>query len=618
MHDWMISKKRYWGLALPIWVCEDCDHYHVVGDEEELEERAIEGFDALKGHTPHRPFIDEVILACDKCTGKMTRIPDVGNPWLDAGIVPFSTLSYRTDPDFWNKWYPADWISESFPGQFRNWFYSMLAMGTVLDNSPPFLENFSYASLQAEDGREMHKSWGNSIEFNEAADKMGVDVMRWLYSAHKPENNLLFGYHRAEETRRRFIIPFWNVYSFFTTYAEIDGWSPKIQKFDPDYPEGPTPESQNPLDRWILGRLNQTVEQVTTDLNNSNAFNATQSFEVLLDDLSNWYVRRSRRRYWKTETDLDKNTAYQTLWHVLVIMIRLLAPVIPFLTEEIYQNLVYSIFPDAHQSIHHTLWPVTDQIAIDQKLIDQMKLARETASQGLSARSNAGIKVRQPLSKVLVHVKEGRAELAEELIDIVRDELNVKDLDFVQNSDSLLKYVILPNNKALGPKYGAEFPKAKKALAKLDPNEVAILVNAGQDVSINFDGSDFVFLPEEILISTDAAEGFATVDSNLLTVAIETEITPKLREEGLAREIIRRIQDLRKKADFEISDRISLVYKATETLQKAIETHRDYIMEEVLAVEMNQGNPEKGMFSGDASFEGEEATLGLKVKAKIK
>ena len=615
MHDWMISKKRYWGLALPIWVCEDCDHFHVIGDEEELEERAIEGLDALKGHTPHRPFIDEVILACDKCAGKMTRIPDVGNPWLDAGIVPFSTLSYRTDPEFWKKWYPAHWISESFPGQFRNWFYSLLAMGTVLDNSPPFLENFSYASLQAEDGREMHKSWGNSIEFNEAADKMGVDVMRWLYSAHKPENNLLFGYHRAEETRRRFIIPFWNVYSFFTTYAEIDGWSPEIKKFDPDYPEGPTPDTQNPLDRWILGRLNQTVEQVTTDLNNSNAFNATLGFEVLLDDLSNWYVRRSRRRYWKTETDQDKNTAYQTLWHVLVKMSRSLAPVIPFLTEEIYQNLVRSVFPDAHQSIHHTLWPGADQNAIDQKLIDQMKLARETASQGLSARSNAGIKVRQPLSKVLVHVKEGRAELAEELIDIVRDELNVKGLDFVQDSDSLLEYVVLPDNKALGPKYGAEFPKAKKALAKLDPNEVAILVNAGQEVSINFDGSDFVFLPDEILISTDAAEGFATVDSNLLTVAIETEITPELRDEGLAREIIRRIQDFRKKAGFDIADRISLVYKATETLQRAIETHRDYIMAEVLAVEMNQGDPEKGMFSGDASFEGEEATLGLKAKA---
>lgn len=614
MHDWMISKKRYWGLALPIWVCQDCDHFHVIGDEEELEERAIEGFDALKGHTPHRPFIDEVVLTCDKCGGKMTRIPDVGNPWLDAGIVPFSTLSFRTDPKFWEKWYPAHWISESFPGQFRNWFYSLLAMGTVLDNSPPFLENFSYASLHAEDGREMHKSSGNSIEFNEAADKMGVDVMRWLYSAHKPENNLLFGYHRAEETRRRFIIPFWNVYSFFTTYAEIDGWSPESKEFDQDYPEGPTPESQNPLDRWILARLNQTVEQVTSDLENSNAYNATLEFESLLDDLSNWYVRRSRRRYWKTETDQDKNTAYETLWHVLVKMSRSLAPVIPFLTEQIYQNLVRSLYPDAHQSIHHTLWPEVDQNAIDQKLIDQMKLARETASQGLSARSNVGIKVRQPLAQVLVHVKEGRAELDEELIEIVKDELNVKDLVFVQDAKSLLVYKVLPNNRALGPKYGADFPKVQAALSEKDPEEIVTLVNEGKNIPLELKGKQILLTPEEVLLRSEAAEGLSTVDSKLLTIAIETEITAELRDEGLAREIIRRIQDFRKQAEFNISDRISLVYQATPTLQNAIETHRDYIMEETLTVEMSEGDPEKDMFSSSACFEGEDAFIGIKVK----
>ncbi|MGB2962764.1 MAG: class I tRNA ligase family protein [Anaerolineales bacterium] len=614
MHDWMISKKRYWGLALPIWICEDCDHFHVIGDELELEERAVEGFEALKGHTPHRPYIDQVLLSCDKCGGKMTRIPDVGNPWLDAGIVPFSTLSYRTDPAFWEKWYPAHWISESFPGQFRNWFYSLLAMATVLDNSPPFLENFSYASLLAEDGREMHKSWGNSIEFNEAADKMGVDVMRWLYCAHKPENNLLFGYHRAEETRRRFIIPFWNVYSFFTTYAEIDGWSPDIKDFNPDFPEGPTPASQNPLDRWILGRLNQAVQQVTADLDNSNAFNATQDFESLLDDLSNWYVRRSRRRYWKTETDQDKNTAYETLWHVLVKMSRALAPVIPFLTEQIYQNLVRSVFSDAHQSIHHTLWPEVDQSAINQKLIDQMRLARETASQGLSARSNVGIKVRQPLAQVLVHVKEGRAELDEELIEIVQDELNVKDLAFVQDAESLLSYKILPDNRALGPKYGADFPKIQAALSEKDPDEISGLVNEGKNIPLDLEGKQILLMPEEVFIRTEAAQGLSTVDSKLLTVAIETEITPDLRDEGLAREIIRRIQDFRKQADFDISDRINLVYTASPLLKQAIETHRDYIMEETLAVEMNESDPEAGMFTGTATFEGEEATLGLKVK----
>jgi isoleucyl-tRNA synthetase len=613
MHDWMISKKRYWGLALPIWICEDCDHYHVIGDDQELQERAVSGYEALKGHTPHRPFIDEVKLKCDQCSGLMSRIPDVGNPWLDAGIVPFSTLSYRTDPDYWEKWYPANWISESFPGQFRNWFYSLLAMATVLDNSPPFLENFSYASLYAEDGREMHKSWGNSIEFNEAADQMGVDVMRWLYCAHKPENNLLFGYHRAEETRRRFIIPLWNVYSFFTTYAEIDGWSPDIKDFNPDFPEGDTPKSDNPLDRWILGRLNQTIEQVGNDMENSNAYNATLVFESLLDDLSNWYVRRSRRRYWKTETDLDKNTAYQTLWHVLVKMSRALAPVIPFLTEEMYQNLVRSVFSETRESIHHTLWPVGDNNAIDGKLIEQMKLARETASQGLSARSNVGIKVRQPLKQVLVYVKEGRAELDEDLAAIVRDELNVKDINFVQDPKSLLAYKVLPDNRILGPKYGSDFPKIKLALEKLDPEEIAVLVNGGKKIPVDLDGLEVLLLPEEIQFQTEAAAGLSTVDGKLLTVAIDTEITPELRQEGLAREIIRRIQDFRKQADFEISDRIIVVFQATPQLKAAIKAHQDYIMEEVLAVEMEDGKPVGATFSGKTSFEGEEATLGLSV-----
>ena len=613
MHDWMISKKRYWGLALPIWVCEDCGHYHVVGDDKELEERAVEGYEALKGHTPHRPYVDEITLSCDKCSGVMRRIPDVGNPWLDAGIVPFSTLSYRVDPDYWEKWYPAHWISESFPGQFRNWFYSLLAMATVLDNSPPFLENFSYASLHAEDGREMHKSWGNSIEFNEAADKMGVDVMRWLYCAHKPENNLVFGFHRAEETRRRFIIPFWNVYSFFTTYAEIDGWAPNLDNFDPDTPEGLTPKSDNSLDRWILGRLNQTTAQVTDDLNNSNAYNATLGFESLLDDLSNWYVRRSRRRYWKTETDRDKSTAYATLWHVLVKMSRALAPVLPFLVEEIYQNLVRSVFPDARESIHHTRWPEADLDAIDQQLIDQVKLAREIASQGLSARSNAGIKVRQPLSRVLVYVKQGRAELDPALLEIVQDELNIKDLVFVQDPESLLSYKILPDNKRLGPKFGADFPKIKAALSDLDPDQVATLVRGGEVVPLELDGATITLEPEEVLVQTEAAEGLATVDSKLLTVAIETEITPALRDEGLARELVRRIQDFRKQADFDIADRIAVVYQVSAGLKGALEAHRSYIMDETLALEMKEGVPEEGTFSGTTKFEGEEATLGLKV-----
>ncbi len=613
MHDWMISKKRYWGLALPIWVCEECSHYHVIGDEVELAERAVEGYQELAGHTPHRPFIDRVKLTCGECGGRMNRIPDVGNPWLDAGIVPFSTLRYRTDREYWDQWYPADWISESFPGQFRNWFYSLLAMATVIDQSPPFLENFSYASLYAEDGREMHKSWGNAIEFNEAADRMGVDVMRWLYCAHKPENNLLFGYHRAEETRRRFIIPYWNVYSFFTTYAEIDGWTPDEGRFDPDYPEGSTPESSNPLDRWILGRLNQSLQTVEDRLENSDAFTATQEFETLLDDLSNWYVRRSRRRFWKTETDRDKQLAYQTLWHVLVKMSRALAPIIPFLTETIYQNLVREQFPAARDSIHHTRWPETDPSAVDGQLIDQMGLAREIASQGLSARSNEGIKVRQPLSTVLVYVKQGRAELSEELVEIVTDELNIQNLEFVDDPEKLVSYKVFPVNRLLGPKYGEDFPKIRGALDNLNPDQVASQVEEGHPIAVEIEGETIQLEPEEIMIRTEAAEGFSTVDSKLLTVAIDTTITAALRAEGLARELVRRIQDFRKQADFDIADRIQLVYQATPDLTRAAEEHREYIMEETLAVEMAEGTPDEGMFVGTDEFEGEQVTLGLEV-----
>jgi isoleucyl-tRNA synthetase len=622
MHDWMISKKRYWGLALPIWVCEDCGHYHVVGDEHELEERAIEGWDEFKGHTPHRPFIDKVKIACEKCEGKMERIPDVGNPWLDAGIVSFSTMGYRDDPDFWRKWYPAHWISESFPGQFRNWFYSLLAMATVIDNSPPFLENFGYASLLAEDGRQMHKSWGNSIEFNDAANKMGVDTMRWLYCAHKPENDLLFGYQRAEETRRRFIIPLWNVYSFFATYASLDHWTPQAGSFDPGTPEGSTPESDNPLDQWILGRLNQVVDQVTQNFENSDAYTATLTFESLLDDLSNWYVRRSRRRFWKSEQDSDKGTAYATLWHVLVKMTRTLAPILPFVTEAMYQNLVRNVYPGAYESVHHTDWPAADTAAIDEKLVYQMDLARRVASLGLSARSNANLKVRQPLSKALAYVSEGgrsesgKAELATELVEIVADELNVKAFEFVEDAARLVSYKVLPNNKLLGPKFGQDFPSVRAALQELDPAQVAAQVEAGESVTFNLQLStgqgEITLLPDEILVETEPVEGLAVTADKMVTVAVDSILTPALKTEGLAREIVRRIQAQRKNADFNIEDRITTWYIVESGLAEVFQTWGEYIQAETLTTELVPGEPPENAFVENHKIEGAEVTIGIR------
>jgi isoleucyl-tRNA synthetase len=619
MHDWMISKKRYWGLALPIWECSSCGHYEVIGDVEELKQRAVAGWEVLNGHTPHRPYIDAVKLECPKCKGKMNRIPDVGNPWLDAGIVSFSTLCYRTDRDFWRSWYPANWISESFPGQFRNWFYSLLAMATVIDNSPPFKENFSYATLLAEDGRPMHKSWGNSIEFNEAADKMGVDVMRWLYCAHKPENDLLFGFKVGDETRRSFLIPLWNVYSFLATYANLDGWEPaaisnregKENRFDPAYPEGDTPKSDNMLDSWILARLNQIVPLVTEALENSDSYAATTAIAAFLDDLTNWYVRRSRRRFWKSEHDADKNTAYATLYHVLVKFIKILAPLTPFAPEAIYQNLVRSVRSGAYESVHHTAWPIYDETAIDVKLLDQMDLSRQVASLGLAARNSAGLKVRQPLAKALAYAG-GKRSLDEEFVAIIKDELNVKGFEFVDQASQLVRYQIMPDNKLLGPRFGALFPKVRTALFAANAGEVTDSVQAGLKVTLEIDGKQLELAPEEILVQTHPLEGLAVAADKLMTVAVDAKVTPELRAEGLAREVVRRIQAMRKEAGFDIADRITTFYKAEGEFAEVFQTWGDYIKAETLTTKLEAGKLPEGAYTETHEVDGLEFRISIK------
>jgi isoleucyl-tRNA synthetase len=628
MHDWMISKKRYWGLALPIWICSGCGRFEVIGDDAELKSRAVSGWDDFEGHTPHRPFIDAVKIACPSCGGVMSRIADVGNPWLDAGIVPFSTLAYRSNREYWSQWYPACWISESFPGQFRNWFYSLLAMATVVENSPPFLMNFGYGTLLAEDGRPMHKSSGNSIEFNEAADRMGVDVMRWLYCAHKPENDLLFGYNRGDEVRRQFLIPLWNVYSFFVTYARLDGWEPgntpaspgdasekKESSFDPACPEGSTPHSDNLLDRWVLARLNQVIDRVAATLEGSDIYSASQVVEAFLDDLTNWYVRRSRRRFWKSEHDSDKNTAYASLYHVLVKLAKTLAPFTPFVAEVMYQNLVRSVYPQAYESVHHTSWPAADLSIVDEALIEQMSLARRIASLGLSARSGANLKVRQPLSKVLVHVG-GEAALRDELVEIVIDELNVKSLEFVPEEGRLVSYRVLPDNKLLGPKFGARFPKVRGALQAAAPAEIAASVRAGQPVTLDVDGEKVELAPAEVLVQTQPAEGLAIASDKLLTVGIDSAITPELRLEGLAREIVRRVQAMRKDAGFNIEDRITTWYQADSELGSVFVGWAAYIQAETLTTQLIAGQPPAEAYVEEHNLDGAKLTIGVKQNRK--
>jgi isoleucyl-tRNA synthetase len=614
MHDWMISKKRYWGLALPIWVCDECKHFEVVGSDEELEQRAAAGWETFAGHTPHRPFVDAVKLTCSRCGATMSRVADVGNPWLDAGIVSFSTLRYRSDPDYWHDWFPADWVSESFPGQFRNWFYSLLTMGTVLAQEAPFRALFGYATVLAEDGREMHKSWGNAIEFNEAADHMGVDAMRWLYCGQKPENNLLFGYNRADETRRRFLLPIWNVFSFFVTYANLDGWSPAADPFDLDHPAGPAPDSSNVLDLWIVARLNQVVQGVTSKLEAYDAFAATWVVEPFIDDLTNWYVRRSRRRFWKSELDDDKAQAYATLHHVLVKLASLLAPFVPFISEEIYANLVRGVREGSQGSVHHTSWPEPDPTAADPGLIEQMEMARQIAGLGLSARNSAGIKVRQPLATLSVHVGDAMGQLDAELVEIVTDELNIKSLVVVDDAAALIDHRVLPNNRLLGPRFGAAFPRLRAALDGQDGAMIASRVAAGETLTVIVDGEVHELSPDEIMVETVAREGLAVASERGITVAIDTTITPELAREGQARELVRRVQQLRKDAGLEINDRITLYVVGASLLDETLAYFGDYVRQETLSVALHcvaHSDLPSGAPQATFDVDGEAAILAL-------
>lgn len=414
MHDWLISKKRYWGLALPIWECEKCGNFDVIGSKEELEKKGIEGWDKFDGNSPHRPWLDQVKIKCSNCGEVSSRVADVGSPWLDAGVVPFSTLKYFQDKDFWKAWFPADFIVEAFPGQFKNWFYSLIAMSVGLENIAPFKNLLGHGMVRDEKGEEMHKSKGNAVEFNEAAEKIGVDVMRWLYLRTDPEHNVTFGYHVADGTRRFFHLRLWNVYSFFATYANIDKWTPSDKKFQPTFV----------LDRWIFSRMHGSIKNVTEALKRYDASDAVGDAEVfIVNDLSNWYVRRIRDRVSPAATDKkSKKDAYQTLWSVLSTYTKVLAPMIPFMTEDIYKNLTDK------ESIHLEDWPEADEKFMDNSLEEQMVQVRELAEIGHSLRKEHKIKVRQPLNSFTYGEKYKK--LPAELEGILKAELNVKKVDF--------------------------------------------------------------------------------------------------------------------------------------------------------------------------------------------
>lgn len=601
MHDWMISKKRYWGLALPIWECDACDHWTVIGDEVELEKSAVSGYDEFEGRTPHRPWIDAVKIECEKCGGEMSRVPDVGNPWLDAGIVSFSTLRYRQDSDYWKAWYPADWISESFPGQFRNWFYSMLVMGAIIDKSPSFKSNFGYATLLAEDGREMHKSWGNSIEFNEAADKMGVDVMRWMYCVQNPEQNLLFGYGSAREIRRR-LITLWNVYSFFVTYARLDEFNPLTEVKRDELTQ---------LDLWISAKTEQLIARAVESYDSYRIEKFMKRLDRFLEDLSNWYVRRNRRRFWKSENDSDKNAAYLTLYNVLKKLILILAPVTPFITEKIYQNLVRGLEPDAPESIHLNAFPVVDVGAVDEMLIHEMDAVVKLVEMGRYARNRASLKIRQPLAKLQFATHE--AAVVDAIManrEQIIEELNVKTVEHVESYRNLVVRHIAPNYASLGEKYGDGVTVVTDLLSRASYDEVTGAMDESGTMILSENGRKFELTDKDVMTREESLAGKSAVTEGDLTVAVTTELTDELIQEGHVRDMVRQVQNMRKEADFNVEDRIAVHCKSGDGLGTALKRFEGYFRNEVLAVELSFGEVD-GELTKEISVGGEKIAFGI-------
>jgi isoleucyl-tRNA synthetase len=603
MSDWMISKKRYWGLSLPIWECASCGHFDVIGSHEELERRAVAGWSEFDGHTPHRPYVDAVKISCSACGAETSRIPDVGNPWLDAGIVPFSTMHYRSEPDYWAKWFPADFITESFPGQFRNWFYSLLAMSTVLRREPPFKTILGYATLFGEDGRPMHKSWGNSIEFNEAAERMGVDVMRWMYAKSRPEENILFGYHTADEVRRELLV-LWNVYVFFVTYARLAAWAPSGNGSG-----GVDGSGATVLDRWILSRSGGLARDVQARLVDFDATGATRLVSAYIDDLSTWYLRRSRSRMRVAAPAAERDTAFATLHAALTATSRVLAPILPFLSEAMYQNLVVATAPALPDSVHLTAW-VADEMKphVDESLEASMATLRRAVELTRTLRGQAELRLRQPLRQMWLAIPGGRLapdrpQDEADLLDLLADETNVKQVTVIGDQSELVERRVKPLLPKIGKRLGAQIPAV---MAAARANEVEYLASGG----VKLAGVELA--PDEVEILATPRPGTAVAHDEGLVVVIDTEIDDALRAEGDARELVRAVQDLRKQAGLELDDMIDLWLAAPLAVLAPLRPYEARLLADALVSGIRHDDPPTDALSATQQISSGEVALAIR------
>ncbi|HEY6584446.1 MAG TPA: isoleucine--tRNA ligase [Gaiellaceae bacterium] len=567
MGDWNISRRRYYGLPLPFYECS-CGHLNVIGSRDELEHRAVDGLDQLE--ELRRPWIDEVPIRCEACGEKVRRIPEVGDVWLDAGIVPFSTLGWRSpefvpegyatgaahgltradlpDHAYWEEWFPADWVSE-MREQIRLWFYSQHFMSVALTGRAPYNEVLGYEKMLDEHGHEMHGSWGNMIEAEEAFARMGADVMRWQFCAQPPDRNLLFGYGPAHEIKRK-LLTLWNSVGFFVTYANIEGFRPVW---------GTQPPAEAPLDRWLVARVGAFVEEATEAYEAFLTVDVIRAFERLVDDLSNWYIRRSRRRFYSFDEG-----AFGTLWHALVQGLRVIAPVMPFLAEHLWDVLVRGPVAGAPESVHLAGWPEVE--SPDRALLDEVAETRRVVELGRQARSASGLKLRQPLRRLVVQ----GVSLSEEHVAEVRDELRVKEVE--QGEVEAEELVVRPNLPVLGPKLGGELGAVRAALA------------AGEFERSNggFRVAGHELAPDEVLVERRGKEGWELVSEDGITVALDTRLDEELLREGRVLDLIHRLNSMRREAGLELTDRIAVTLPSGDA--DLLEQHAEWIKSEVLAV----------------------------------